>query len=249
MKYTIYFLISILTCLSIEFHDESIAHALEKKVTVAGDLEKENGYLVKITNAAFLRVGYEPEFIFLPWIRAITGTIEGEYDVLLAAYHTDDREKELRYSDPIGTAVVVLLKLRSKNVSFNKIEDLAQYRIGHIKGSKVSTEFDKAEKEYLNVQYVVDTTLNLKKLLKHRIDLVVEKKERIEALLQTTFRDSANKFAYVDPPLKINNYYNCSSRKNKRSYQIIQDFNRGLSLIKEDGTYDAILKHHNISAE
>jgi len=223
--------------------------AQDNPIVVAGDMEKEGGYLAEITDTAFRRVGYDPEFVFVPWARALSGAIETEYDILLAAYRTEEREKVLLYSNPIGTTDVILLKLKIRDIHFSNIEDLRPYRIGHIKGSKVSKEFDEAEKEYLEMDYVKDAEYNMKKLLAGRIDLAVEKRERIEQLLKTDFRDYADRFEIITPPLQKNFFYNCISKKHKSSYQIISDFNRGLRMIQEDGTLNAILERHAAPSE
>ncbi|WP_419787197.1 substrate-binding periplasmic protein [Pseudodesulfovibrio sp.] len=235
----------ILMLLPLNFvHYVSDVCAQENQIVIAGDMEKEGGYLAEITDTAFRRAGYDPEFVFVPWARALLGTIETEYDVLLAAYRTEEREEVLLYSNPIGTTDVILLKLKTRNIHFSSIEDLRPHRIGHIKGSKVNKEFDEAEKKYLKIDYVKDAKYNLKKLLAGRIDLAVEKKERVEQLLKTSFRDYADHFEFITPPLQKNFFYNCISKRHEHSYQIIADFNRGLRMIQEDGTLDGILERH-----
>ncbi|WP_207261254.1 transporter substrate-binding domain-containing protein [Desulfovibrio sp. Huiquan2017] len=240
----------ILMLLPLNFvHYVSDVCAQDNPIVIAGDMEKEGGYLAEITDAAFRRVGYDPKFIFVPWARALSGTIATEYDVLLAAYQTEERGKVLLYSNPIGTTDVILLKLKTRDIHFSRIEDLRPYRIGHIKGSKVNKEFDEAEKKYLKIDYVKDAQYNIKKLLAGRIDLAVEKKERIEQLLKTAFRDYADRFEFITPPLQKNFFCNCISKKHESSYQIIYDFNRGLRMIQEDGTLDAILERHGAPSE
>lgn len=203
----------ILMLLPLNFvHYVSGVCAQDNSIIIAGDMEKEGGYLAEITDTAFRRVGYDPKLVFVPWARALSGTIGTEYDVLLAAYRTEEREKVLLYSNPIGKADVILLKLKSRNIHFSSIEDLRPYRIGHIQGSKVNKEFDEAEKEYLKMDYVRDAKYNMKKLLAGRIDLAVEKKERVEQLLKTSFRDSADRFEFITPPLQTNLFYNCISK-------------------------------------
>ena len=239
------FIMVILMLLPLNFvHCVSDVCAQDNPIVIAGDMEKEGGYLAEITDTAFRRVGYDPEFVFVPWARALLGTIEIEYDVLLAAYRTEEREKVLLYSNPIGRTDVILLKLKTRDIHFSSIKDLRPYRIGHIKGSKVNKEFDEAEKEYLEMDYVKDAKYNMKKLLAGRIDLAVEKKERIEQLLKTSFRDYADRFEFITPPLQKNFFYNCISKKHGSSYKLISDFNRGLRMIQEDGTLDAILERH-----
>ena len=215
-------------------------------VRIAGDEEKKGGYLVEITQTAFQRAGYQPVFEFVPWARALARTSIGDYDVLLAAYYTEERAKKLAYSAPIGKAEVVLLKLKSQHITYSSLKDLSRFRIGHIRGSAVSSEFDAAEKAFLNIQYVSHPELNIKKLLHHRIDLVVEKKQRLIQLMSTTFVKEAAKLDFVSPPLKVNHFYNAFSRKKHQYRTRLNDFNKALQVITEDGTLAQILKRHGI---
>ncbi len=207
-----------------------------KTLIVAGDEEKKGSYLVEITEEAFRRVGYQTEFMFVPWSRALTKSIQGKYDVLLAAYYTPERAKKLDYSEPIGSADVMLLKRKGDAIVYYDVVDLRPYRIGHIGASKVSKEFDAAEKSYLHIEYVYDAETNIRKLLANRIDLVVEKRQRVDELLHTVFKEEASKLEYLSPPLARNYFHNCVSKALEGHEQIISDFNRGLVMIKEDGT-------------
>ncbi len=86
-----------------------------------------------------------------------------------------ERVRNLLYSKSIGSSEVVLLKLKSREITFNTIEDLKPYKIGSIRSSRVSDAFDASENE-LQIVYATDTLPHIKKLLAGRLDLVVEKK-------------------------------------------------------------------------
>ncbi len=225
------------------------APAQDKKLLVAGDEEKKGSHLLEITDVVFRTVGYDPKFVLMPWVRALSGAISGQYDVLLGAYYNEERAKHLLYSKPIGSSEVVLLKLKSRDITFKTVEDLKPYKIGHIRGSRVSDAFDAAEKEYLQVEYATDSLPNIKKLLAGRLDLVVEKKARLQFLLNTVFKDYAYLVDYVQPSFDTNYYHICVSKKNPHAEQIIADFNRGLQMIRDDGTFRKILDKHGITEE
>ncbi len=249
MPYKMKIIARILMIVCLFLQTGNTAFAQGKRLLIAGDPEKEGGYLVEITRRAFEVAGYTPEFVFVPWARALIKSTEGEYDVLLAAYYTEERAEKLLYSKPIGKTEVFLLKLKNRNINYKTIADLKPYRIGHIRNSKVSPEFDEAEKNYLDIEYVHNTEQNIKKLLAGRIDLVVEKRERIDQLLNTTFRKDAHKLELVYPPLNTNYFHNCVSRKKPDHEQIIADFNKGLKMIRDDGTRKNILEKYGISLE
>ncbi|MCP5170248.1 MAG: transporter substrate-binding domain-containing protein [Hahellaceae bacterium] len=223
-----------------------IAFSQEKMLTIAGDEEKRDGYLVQITSEAFKRAGYLPTFEFVPWSRALTKSMDGEYDVLLAAYYTEARAEKFLYSDPIGKAQVYLWQLKKRQITYQQLDDLKPYRIGHISQSKVSDAFDLAEREFLNIDYVFDTQTNIRKLLAGRIDLFVEKKQRVIQLLRNEFSEEQEKITFVEPPLNINFFHNCVSKILPGHQQIIDDFNRGLASIRQDGTEATILRQYGM---
>ncbi len=247
--YIVYLLITMAFPVSLFAQKGSAAITTNKSILVAGDEEKKGGYLVEVAQEAFQQVGYSPEFIFVPWARALVQSIKGAYTVLLAAYYTKERAEELLYSDPIGTTRVFLFKRKVDKITYKTMEDLKPYRIGHIRGSKVSPEFDKVEKTFLTIEYAKSTEQNIKKLLAHRLDLVVEKEERLKELLNTEFKGEVDKLEFLYPPLQVNTYHNCVSKKLPEGQQIIADFNRGLKKIRVNGTYNAILKKYGIVPE
>jgi len=225
------------------------AFVQQTHILIAGDEEKEGSYLVELTQEAFQRVGYTPEFRFVPWARALKLSIKGDYKVLLAAYFSEERAEKLAYTAPIGSTRVFFLKRKDQSMTYTTMDDLKPYRIGHIRGSKVNTAFDEAEKTFLTMEYVSSTEQNINKLLAGRLDLVVEKEERLTQLLKTEFQDDADKLELIYPPLQVNPFYNCVSKALPNAQQIVDDFNRGLQMIREDGTLSTILTKYGVASD
>jgi polar amino acid transport system substrate-binding protein len=224
----------------------AFAVAQTRNISIVGDEEKRGSYLVEITQEAFRRVGYEPEFDFVPWARALFQCEHGKQTVLLAAYYTNERAEKMAFTEPIGATRVFLLKRKDQQITFKTMNDLRPYRIGHIIGSKVNPDFDTAEATFLKMEYVSTAEQNMSKLLAGRIDLMVEKEERIKQLLDTTFAKDKDRLELIYPPLQLNHFYNCISKAQPDCQQMIADFNRGLQMIQKDGTLTAILKRHGI---
>ncbi len=215
-------------------------------IKIAADEEKRGGHLAEITEAAFKRVGYEPQFDFVPWARALKGTVAGSYQVLLAAYYNEERARTMLYSEPIGTVEVYFWALKDKHLHYETLSDMKPYLIGFIRGSTVSPEFDAALNTTLQVNYTSSAELNLKNLLTGRIDAFVEKKQQVDYLLQTTFAKDASRVETVGAPLKVGKFHNTVSKAIPNAQQILDDFHKGLKLIRQDGTEKAILTKHGM---
>lgn len=203
---------------------------------------KNDGFITEITKAAFKHSGYDVEVKFMNWNRALERAKQGKFDGVMGAYYNDERAEVFEYSEPIGTADVVLFSQKGKNISYQSLEDLKPYKIGVLRGYANTEEFDKAD--FLKKEVAEKADLNIRKLARGRLDLFVGSKAVNLYLIQTKYPDFVGKFDVVEPPLSTNSLYNIISKKIKGSAQIKADFDKGLKAIQENGTYDEILKSH-----
>lgn len=220
-----------------------ISHSQELAVSIVTDEEKKGGYLVEITIEAFRRVGYEVNIEYLPWKRALVMSMEqGRYDVLLGAYYSEERAHKMAYSEPVATVEISILTRKEKNIPYNSVEDLAPFLIGHINGATVNPEFDLAAKRYLKVDYVSNVDQNIKKLLMGRIDMLVDKKRKIQLIINEKYYESKDRLVFLAPPLEVSYFYNAFPKSLDGYRKKLEDFNEGLKRIIEDGTYDRIVR-------
>jgi len=113
----------------------------------------------------------------VPWERALRESAEGtRYDGLLGAYYSDERAAVYLLSDSLLTLSIDLIARKDSGIRYETLKDLRNYKIGIIRGSVNSKEFDAAT--YLNKDLVSDPLLNLRKLLAGRVDLIVDSKDR-----------------------------------------------------------------------
>ncbi|WP_018607029.1 substrate-binding periplasmic protein [Uliginosibacterium gangwonense] len=210
-----------------------------KSVHFVTDKEKEGGFLLAITKAAFERVGYQVEVEFQPWGRALGGVMTGEAEALLGAQYTDERAAKMQYSEQVGQSEMVFFKLKETQVAYNQLTDLKNYTIGTISGSAYTPEFDSAS--YFKKDPAPDYVTNIRKLLAKRMPLFVEKKSVVLESLKTQFPGDADKIDFLSPPLKVMKFYNCFSKAKTGYEQKVADFNAGLAAIMKDGTYKTIM--------
>lgn len=206
--------------------------------------ELENdGAVTVIVKAAFQRVGHNAEIKFVPWLRALKLVKYGEHDLLMGAYYSDERSKTYLYSDPFWDIKLGLVAPKSLNINhYSKLQDLTPYKIGIVQGWVNSPEFDAAD--YLNKQETTNQILNVRKLLKNRVDMIVTSYDifRYEVATQSGYTHSD--FVFIQPPLNSHKLHLIVSHQLPEGKKIIRDFNKGLAAIKQDGTYDKILKEY-----
>lgn len=134
--------------------------------------------------------------------------------------------------------------LKGRNIKYSKLEDLKPYTIGVGRGYSYPEKFISAT--YLKMEETTAAEHNIRKLLRNRIDLMVGSRKVILYLLQNNFPDSVNSLEILEPPLGALLLYVAFSKKSPDYQKKVEDFNRGLKMIKDDGTYEKILKKHGL---
>lgn len=204
------------------------------------DLERQ-GFFTAITNAAFEEAGYEVENEFMPWPRAMKDTREGVRDVLQGAYYSDDRAEDYYVSDVVYEAEVGIVAAADLDItSFDDMRDLEDYTIAIGRDYEHNEAFDEAD--FLDKEANDDhPRLAVRQLFADRVDMIAGS---IPAILHEIERQGydADEITVLSPPLQENPLHNMVSRDHPRGEQLVEDFNEGLAAIREDGTYDEILR-------
>ncbi len=201
-----------------------------------------NGFIAEITRAACKKAGYDVEIKFMDWNRALEMAKKGKYDGLVGAYFSDERAKFFKYPDSIGKVEVFLCAKKEKKITYTTLENLKPYRIGIIRGYVYSEEFDAAT--YLKKDPAENAEINLKKLLRGRVDLIVGSKAVLQDLVNKKFKDAVGEIEFIEPALQTNKLYTIFSKKIPGYEKKVEGFNKGLKIIQEDGTVKEILKRH-----
>ena len=208
---------------------------------------KQGGYTVEIIREALKRSGYTLETVWLPWKRAQVEAARGDYDGLGASYYNEERATKFAYSDPIATTEVVFFKRAEDDIKYSKLEDLKPYKIGTGFEYGYPEKFVKAD--YLQKIEAYELKTNITRLLNKRIDLIIGSRNAILFYLKQQYPDRVNSLEILGDPLETLSLYVLFSKKKPDYKQKIEDFNRGLKMIKEDGTYHKIMKNHGLDSD
>ncbi|MDX1610545.1 MAG: transporter substrate-binding domain-containing protein [Halofilum sp. (in: g-proteobacteria)] len=205
-----------------------------------GENLPRNGFFTELVREAFERGGHTVNVEFMPWARAMLEVKQGDREVLLGAYYSDERAETYWASEPIYTAEVGLVTLTDVGLeSFSSLRELAGYTIGYGRGYIVTEEFDNAD--YLTKEPAEDLARNVRKLYAGRIDMVAGSFANIRYAAQQQQRD-LDRLRFLQPSLKESTLHIMISRAVPDGEQLLADFHRGLRAIREDGTYERILR-------
>lgn len=232
-------------------------NAAEKTVTLctldnwppyAGQDLPKHGYAVQIVDEAFALQGYQVIRRWLPWKRVVVEAKEGERcNGASEIYHTKEREKWFGYTNSYGAVRMMIFAKKSRNLSYKKIVDLAPYKVGFLRGSAISDEFDQAD--FLNKTEVNTHKQGLEMLYANRLDLLASEEMSVKSLINKSkshYNINNDVIEVLEPELNINRFHLGFSKKDKSNIERISAFNIGLDKLKASGRYEAIVKEHGL---
>ena len=213
-----------------------------------GEKLPDQGFFTEIVKEAFAKVGYKIEFLYRPWARALQEAKDGTVHGIMDAYWKKDRVKYLEYPDVVWKVREEFIALKKNPIKYNgKLADLKGSTIGVLRGSAQAEEIEAAG---VKTEAITDQKQNVQKLLAGRIDAMIIPRSIFYYQAESLDKKFNRKnIKVLQPPYKIYDMYVAFSKKKPNYKKITADFNKGLKLIKENGTYNKIIKKHNISSE
>jgi len=205
------------------------------------------GAATDLVSSALAREGYGTTIHIEPWTRALDDVYKGRFDALVAVWRTEERAAHLLFSAPYFTNHLVLLARRDRHFKFASLNDLNGLIVGIGRGYDYSDAFMKADN--FTKEPATTAEQNLKKLSSGRIDLAVED----ACIARYVMRQSAEGFdlerdiEIISPPLYDLPLHFGIANTVPGATDILDAFNRGLSSMKQDGSYDALLARHSVN--
>ncbi|MBU2112790.1 MAG: transporter substrate-binding domain-containing protein [Gammaproteobacteria bacterium] len=206
----------------------------------AEDLPQQ-GAVSEVVRQAFLVQGINIQINFMPFARALRQSQHADYIGLVAAWYDDERAQHFYYSQPLYANQIVFFKRKSQAVSYRDYADLSEQglRLGLVQG-------------YLQPQGLLQSLPNLVQvatdeqaflmLAKARVDLVPADKLNGLYLLDNKLPQYAADIDWLTPALELRPMYLLLSKQDPRSELLIQQFNSGLTMLRQSGQYQQILQ-------
>jgi polar amino acid transport system substrate-binding protein len=204
-----------------------------------------NGVAVRIATTVLQRAGYTSSFSLQQWPRDLEATRLGEYDVIASIWFTEERARDLVFSDSIFENRIKLMVRTDSDIKIAEPDALKGYRVG------VVEDYAYAQGAYkdLPIEIIKSTTLeeNLQRLLQGDIDIAVADEQVALYTLNSKIPGGIRQIRIARDPLSTRQLKIAVSRKRIDSDKIISDFNAALQQIKDDGSYLDILHQFRIS--
>lgn len=228
------------------------AGALAGTICVAGDpyppfgdpKNPSGGLAIEIIRAAYKTQGHEITMEFVPWARAEAGVKNGSYDIVPYTWRTEARVKVLLFSTPYAVGNVRFMKRKGDPFDFTGLDSLTGKVVGTVRGYGYGDAFVNAA--HFTREPSNDLMTNVKKLLRKRVDLTLEDEIVARALLSTEDPQALEQIEFTKTPLSVNPLYVTAGLQNPKAQEIIGAFNKGLELIRANGTLDRIMKRYGM---
>ncbi|OQY39967.1 MAG: hypothetical protein B6229_02775 [Spirochaetaceae bacterium 4572_7] len=207
----------------------------------SSDLENQ-GFFTEIVREAFFAVGYDLEVLFYPWNRVITLGKRGNLPGIIGAYYSKERADFFYYSELIYSSTLCFTTRSEAVIDTALILDDSNIKIGVTRGYFYSDAMEEIKDSRVIFSY--SDLDSLTKLLFKRIDVAIFDKEYIEYIINHNDKYRNALIVHTDQPVISNSLHVVINKEYPNAKEIIEDFNRGLEIIKDNGLYyDIILKH------
>ena len=206
----------------------------------ADDKLPQRGLALELVGHVFAGTDITPTITIENWSRAVEGARLGVYDGLAAAWYSDERARDLLYSQPYLRSELIILKRRADRNDYSELADLSGGRLGVRVDYAYGVDF--AAVPGLTLVPENHLIQNLLNLLNGRIDFVIGDQRTIVQQLHEYLGDKVTQFEVTNIKLPQVARHVAVSRSLKGHEKIVADFNAALEKARKDGSHQAIVK-------
>ncbi|AOE82883.1 substrate-binding periplasmic protein [Pseudomonas sp. TCU-HL1] len=204
-----------------------------------------NGLAAELVSTALKRAGHRPEYVEVPWARALRGVQVGDYDLIVSAWYSDDRARYGLFSKPYLTNRILFLKRKGSAVDFQALADLKRYSIAVVRGYSYLPSFDADAS--LNKVPVKGFQMGARMLSAGRVQLTLEDELVARFYLSRELKGIRDQLVFLSRPLSENGLHILVRRSHPRHQQLVEAFDQAMQAMREDGTYQAIFARHGLA--
>lgn len=229
-----------------------VAHAGADTLRMAGDdwapyadtSLLNGGLATDLISTALGRAGYATEYEQVPWARAVHGLSEGRYDILINAWYSDERTRIGQFSANYLTNRLRFIKRKNTEIDYQTLAQLHPHSIAVVRGYAYSPAFDNDPD--LKKVPVANFSTAVRMLAAGRVDLTVEDEYAARIALSRESQETRDAVEFLPTSLAENTLHILVSLKNPDHDKIVSSFDREISAMKADGSYDRLFKLHGL---
>jgi len=210
----------------------------------SGEMLPHQGASTAVVSAALASMGERVGVRFYPWNRA-TALVRGESQFIgyFPEYLSREVESNCWLSDPIGSGPLGLAERSDAPVRWNRLEDLARFKVGVVTGYSNSDRFDDRVRQGLQqVDFASSDRQNLLKLAARRVPLALIDRRVFDYLIRHDRQVAAvaATLRFQARLIETKNLYVCF-RRSAEGERARKLFNDGLRKIDIPAVLDAAL--------
>jgi len=228
-------------CLSINlFAHETINLLTGEWPPYTSKIEMKGKMAEVIVREAFKLEGVDVKYEYYPWKRSYRSAKEGLATGTFPWYKSEQREEDFIVTkESLLKVKNVFFHLKSLDFQWKSYEDLKKYSIG---GTIGYTDAALLQSKGLDVQLVPREELNLKKLLKHRMDITPSSIATAYYFINKLFtKEERSLFTYHPRAIFDSEMYMLISKNIPDAQELADSFDQGLRKLKKSGRYDQII--------
>lgn len=200
---------------------------------------KKPGMATEIVLAAFEAAGVNTTLEYYPWPRCELMIKQGHHVAAFPYVATEARKKFGRFSDAILSEKTYLY-YADPSLGGSKIAELAnspQYKVGSLHGY---VHYDRLRRRGIDPTMVKSNVVGLGLLLLGRIDFFPMNDLVARHLIDKHYADLRESFHRLPEPLYREDLHLMVSRWDPEGADILEAFNRGLAIIRDNGKLNEI---------
>ncbi len=210
----------------------------------SGKMLSQGGMTTEIIVKAFEEVGYTAEIKFLPWKRGFNLTQNHKYFGTFPYVADDERKKEFLFSEPIYKAKVYFFVLSDSNIKYEKDEDLKGLKTCVPLGYSTLGIQRFLDRKILTISVQpIDDAACFKVIKLGRAQLYEVNEITGWDVIKKTF-GTTKEFRTIGKPLQVHNYYIIVNKTYPNGKKLLEQFSKGLKLLKQKGIYKKIVERH-----
>lgn len=204
----------------------------------------DQGISLSVVRRAFELAGYQVEFTFLPWSRALAETRLGKWDATAAWGNSPERNPPFFVSDNVVTEQWVFVYRNAVKFHWSSLADLKPYRVAMIQDYTYTPEiWTMANAGAFKSDKLSNESAAIKMLLLDRVDVAPMERNVACDVLQKNFTDDDAAKLSVHPKQMIDTFTShvLLPRALPASANLASEFNAGLKKLKASPEYNKLL--------